>query len=51
MSHATAGRSRVTSGRGKDSASGGWADFADGFGFSVCHMVDRVACYVLREKI
>jgi hypothetical protein len=26
----------------EDSAGGGWADFADGFGFSVCHMVLRV---------
>jgi len=34
----------------KDSGSGGGADFADGFGFSVGHMVEGVACYVVREN-
>jgi hypothetical protein len=36
------GRASRSAGRGrKDSASRRWADFADGFGFSVCHMVEE----------
>jgi hypothetical protein len=45
------GCSRMANRRRKDGDSGSWANFADGFGFWVCHMVLRVLSVEVLKKM